>query len=82
VGSTGLTGVRRCSPKSSNRRARVGIARLASRRSKFAVAGHLSDGAKTKISEFALEGHVVIGEGYTEFAGFPVVHQKITGFLG
>jgi hypothetical protein len=26
--------------------------------------------------------HVVIGGGYTEFAGFLVVHQKITGFLG
>jgi hypothetical protein len=26
--------------------------------SKFAVAGHPSDGAMTKISEFALEGHV------------------------
>jgi hypothetical protein len=25
---------------------------------------------------------VVIGGGYTEFAGFPVVHQKTTGFLG
>jgi hypothetical protein len=36
----------------------VGIARLASRLSKFAVAGHPSDGVMTKISEFALEGHV------------------------
>jgi hypothetical protein len=25
---------------------------------------------------------VVIGRGYTEFAGFPVIHQKTTGFLG
>jgi hypothetical protein len=25
---------------------------------------------------------VAIGGGYTEFAGFPVVHQKTTGFLG
>jgi hypothetical protein len=24
---------------------------------------------------------VEIGGGYTEFAGFPVVHQKTTGFL-
>jgi hypothetical protein len=24
----------------------------------------------------------VIGEGYTDFAGFPVVHQKTTGFFG
>jgi hypothetical protein len=38
--------------------ARVGIARLASRLSKSAVAGHPSDGAMTKISEFTLEGHV------------------------
>jgi hypothetical protein len=32
----------------------------ASRISKFAVTGHLSDGAMTKISEFSLEGHVSI----------------------
>jgi hypothetical protein len=25
---------------------------------------------------------VVIGGGYTEFTGFPVAHQKTTGFLG
>jgi hypothetical protein len=25
---------------------------------------------------------VAIGGGYTEFAGFPVVHQKTIGFLG
>jgi hypothetical protein len=25
---------------------------------------------------------VEIGGGYTEFAGFPVVHQKTAGFLG
>jgi hypothetical protein len=55
---TGLTGVRRRSPETSKRRTRVGIARLASRLSKFAVAGHLSDGAMTEISEFTLEGHV------------------------
>jgi hypothetical protein len=36
----------------------VGIARLASRLRKFAVAGHLSDRAKTKASKFTLEGHV------------------------
>jgi hypothetical protein len=28
------------------------------------------------------ESWVVIGGGYTEFAGFPVVHEKTTGFLG
>jgi hypothetical protein len=28
------------------------------------------------------ESWVVIDGGYTEFAGFPVVHQKTTGFLG
>jgi hypothetical protein len=28
------------------------------------------------------ESWVEIGGGYTEFAGFPVVHQKTTGFLG
>jgi hypothetical protein len=58
VGSTSLTGVRRCSPETSKRRTRIGIARLASRLSKFAVVRHSSDGAMTKISEFALEGHV------------------------
>jgi hypothetical protein len=55
---TGLTGVRRCSPETSKWRTHVGIARLASKLSKFAVAGHPSDGEKTKISKFALEGHV------------------------
>jgi hypothetical protein len=55
---TGLTGVRRRSPETSKRRTRVGIARLVSRLSKFVVTGHPSDGVKTKISEFALEGHV------------------------
>jgi hypothetical protein len=34
------------------------IARLASRLSKFVVAGHPSDGGMTKTSEFALEGHI------------------------
>jgi hypothetical protein len=58
VGLTGLTGVRRRSPETSKRRTRVGITRLASRLIKFAVAGHPSDGAMTKISEFTLEGHV------------------------
>jgi hypothetical protein len=53
-----LTGVRQRSPETSKRRTRVGITRLASRLSKFAVTGHPSDGAMTKIFEFALEGHV------------------------
>jgi hypothetical protein len=44
--------------ETSKRRTHVEIARLASRLSDFAVAGHPSDGAKTKISEFALEGLV------------------------
>jgi hypothetical protein len=39
-------------------RTRIGIIRLASRLSKVVVVGHPYDGAKTKISEFALEGHV------------------------
>jgi hypothetical protein len=58
VGLTGLTGVRRRSPETLMQRTHVGIARLASRLSKFAVAGHPYDGAMTKTSEFALEGHV------------------------
>jgi hypothetical protein len=28
------------------------------------------------------ESRVVIGGGYTEFEGFPVVHQKTTRFFG
>jgi hypothetical protein len=55
---TSLTSVRRRSPETSKWRTRVGIARLASRLSKFVVVGHLSDGAMTKIFQFALEGHV------------------------
>jgi hypothetical protein len=58
VRSTGLTGVRPRSPATLKRRTRVEIARLASRLRKFAVAGHPSDGAMTKISKFPLEGHV------------------------
>jgi hypothetical protein len=50
VRSTGLTGVRRHSPETSKQRTHVGIARLASRLRKFAVAGYPSDGAMTKIS--------------------------------
>jgi hypothetical protein len=42
------------------RRTHVGIARLALRLSKFAVAVHPSDGAMTKISEFSFEGHVFL----------------------
>jgi hypothetical protein len=52
--------VRRCNLETSKRRTRVRIAKLVSRLRKFAVAGHPSDGAKTKISEFALEGHVSV----------------------
>jgi hypothetical protein len=58
VRSTGLTGVRGRSQETSKRRTHVRIARLASRLSKFAVAGHPSNGAMTKISDFSLEGHV------------------------
>jgi hypothetical protein len=65
VGLTGLTGeehrltgVLWHSPETSKRRTHVRITRLASRLSKFAVAGHPSDGAMTKISKFTLEGHV------------------------
>jgi hypothetical protein len=55
---TGLTCVRRRNLETSKGRTRVGIPRLALRLSKVAVAGHLSDGAMTKIFEFSLEGHV------------------------
>jgi hypothetical protein len=60
VRSTGLTGVRRRSPETSKRRTRVGIASLASRLSKFAVARHLSDGAMANISDITLEEHVFL----------------------
>jgi hypothetical protein len=46
--------------ETSKRRSRFGIAKLASRLSKLSVAGHPSDGEKTKISEFALEGYVSV----------------------
>jgi hypothetical protein len=46
----------RCYREASKRRTHVGIARLASRLSKVAVAGHLSDGENLKTSKFALEG--------------------------
>jgi hypothetical protein len=42
----------------SKRRTRIGIARLVSMLSKFAVVGHPPDGAKTKTSKFVLKGHV------------------------
>jgi hypothetical protein len=58
VRSTGLTGVRRHSPKSLKRRTRVGITRLASRAKQVAVAGHPSDGENLKASNTALEGIV------------------------
>jgi hypothetical protein len=47
-----------CRREASKRRTRVGIARLASRLSKVAVAGHPSDGKNLKTSKFAPEGHV------------------------
>jgi hypothetical protein len=48
----------RCHREASKRRTHVGIARLASRLSKVAVARRLSDGENLKTSKFALEGHV------------------------
>jgi hypothetical protein len=58
VRSTGLTGERRRSQETSKQRIRVGFARRASRLRKLVVAAHPSNGAITKISEFAVEGHV------------------------
>jgi hypothetical protein len=55
-----VIGVRRRITETSKQRTRVGIARLASRLSKFAAAGHPFDRAKVKISEFALEGLVFV----------------------
>jgi hypothetical protein len=57
VRSTGLTGVLLRSLETSKWRTCVGIARVASRLHKFVVDGHPSDGAMTKISDFALEGN-------------------------
>jgi hypothetical protein len=48
--------VQRRSPETSKWRTRVAIARLVSRLSKFGVAGHPSDGAKTKIPKVPLGG--------------------------
>jgi hypothetical protein len=48
----------RCRREASKRRTRVRIARLASRLSKVAVAGHPSDEENLKTSKFAIEGHV------------------------
>jgi hypothetical protein len=58
VRRTGLTGVRRRNPETSKLKTRIGIARLASRLCKFAVAGHPYDGAMTKTSELTLDEHV------------------------
>jgi hypothetical protein len=44
--------------EASKRRTHVGIARLVSRLSKVAVAGHPSDGENLKTLKFAIEGHV------------------------
>jgi hypothetical protein len=57
VRNIGLTSMQRRSPETSKQRTHVGITRLATRLSKFAVDGHPFDGAMTKISEFTLEGH-------------------------
>jgi hypothetical protein len=56
VRSTDLTCVRWRSLEASKRRTRVGIARLTSSLSNFAVAGHLSDGVTKTISQRALVG--------------------------
>jgi hypothetical protein len=56
VVGTGLTGVRRQLPEASKRRTHVGIVRLASRLSKFAVAGHPSDGSMTKFPKSPFGG--------------------------
>jgi hypothetical protein len=53
-----VIGVQRRSPKYSKWSTHIGMTRLASRLSKFAVVGHRSNGTKTKTSNFALEGHV------------------------
>jgi hypothetical protein len=48
VEDTSLTDVRQRLPEASKRRTRVGIARFGSKLSKFAIAGHSSDGVKAK----------------------------------
>jgi hypothetical protein len=67
VGLTGLTGEEhrsdQCATMQSGdfeRRTRVGIARLASRLSKFAVVGHPSDGVKTKFPKVPLGGCILV----------------------
>jgi hypothetical protein len=56
VRSTGLTGVQRRSPETLKLRTHIGIARLASRPVKFAVAGHPSDGAIQRFPNSPLRG--------------------------
>jgi hypothetical protein len=58
VRRTGLTDVRQRSPESSKRRTRIGIARLASRLSKFAVAGHPSDGVAKNNTKIERNGNL------------------------
>jgi hypothetical protein len=48
----------RCRREALKRRTRFGIARLASRLIKVAVAGHPFDGENLKTYKFSLEGHV------------------------
>jgi hypothetical protein len=76
VRSTGLTGVRRYSPEASKRRTCVGIARLASRLSKFAVAGHPSDGVMTPVL------FIPSCPGYTSLTGALDQSDRCEPFVG
>jgi hypothetical protein len=60
VRSTGLTCVRRCSPETSKRWTHIGITRLASRLSKFAVARHPFDGAMKKFPKVPLGACILV----------------------
>jgi hypothetical protein len=65
----------------------TGVEKTSRLRSRDPMAGVVKCGphgglnSKTKV-EPGLRGSRVMSGGYTEFAGFPVVHQKTTGFLG
>jgi hypothetical protein len=58
--------------------------RMVARRARWSHGLFLGWASKPRSSRdyVGVESWVVIGGGYTEFAGFPVVHQKTTRFLG
>jgi hypothetical protein len=58
--------------------------RMVARMARWSHGRFLGKASKPRSSRdyVGAESWVVIGGGYAKFAGFPVVHQKTTGFLG